>query len=92
MKTGEIIKSLRRSEGLSQKELSERVRITRTYLAQVESGKKDPGLVLLRDIAAEFDMPVALLLVEESNSASEIHDTLRSILRNLLEARDAITE
>lgn len=91
MHAGRIIQLLRRAQGWSQKDLSERIGVARTYLAQVESGKRDPGLVLLRDAARELKVPVALLLANEEGPARDINIELRKLLTHVLEAREQIS-
>ena len=92
MHTGKIIRLLRGAKGWSQKDLSDRVNVARTYLAQVESGKRTPGLVLLRDAARELDVPVALLLVDDSGPDRHVNEELRKLLTHVLEARRQIAQ
>lgn len=49
---GKIIRSMRREQGLTQKQLAARAGITQTVLSRVESGKGNPTLSLLEEIAA----------------------------------------
>ena len=90
MHAGIIINRLRRAMKWSQRELAERIGISRTYLAQVESGRRDPGLVMLRDAAKELDVPVALLLAGDSSPDDKIHAELRTLLMHVLDAREQV--
>lgn len=90
MHAGRIIRQLRISEELSQREVADRVGVARTYLAQIESGKREPGLVLLRAVARVFNVPVALLLASDDSSGDPISKDLQSILISVLQARSAI--
>ena len=64
LRTGQIIKILRVTLGLRQKDLAKRVGIQQHYLSLVEAGKRQPSLAVLRKIASQFDVPVSLLFWE----------------------------
>ena len=68
---------------MSQDELAGRLDVTRSYLSQVENGR-GPSLAFLRDVSREFEMPVALLLIEEDEKDSETLRELRRLLTQLL--------
>ena len=86
MKTGSIIKLLRMANGMSQDELAGRLDVTRSYLSQVENGR-EPSLAFLRAVSREFEMPVALLLIEEDEKDSETIRELRRLLTQLLSTK-----
>ena len=90
MHVGKTLKMLRQAEDYSQRELAERIGMARTYLAQDESGRRTPGLVLLRRAASELKVPVALLLADEDAPDADITSELRKILNHVLEARTQI--
>lgn len=92
MHAGKLIGQFRRAAGLSQRELAIRIDVARTYLAEVESCRRDPGLVLLRDVARELSLPVAILLVHEEGPGSEINAELRAIVTQLLQVRSQIKD
>ncbi len=54
MKLGQLIKSLRISKGISQKELSEKLDISSNYLCLIETTKRMPSPDLIAHIANEF--------------------------------------
>jgi transcriptional regulator with XRE-family HTH domain len=54
MKLGQLIKSLRISSGISQKELSEKLDISTNYLCLIETSKRVPSGDLIARIAKEF--------------------------------------
>ena len=80
-----IIKLLRTAEGISQVRFAEELGVSRSYVSQVENGKKEPGLVFLREAARILHVPVALLLVDESEPA--IASELREILGHVLSVK-----
>jgi|SRR6185437_7118911 len=61
MTVGECIKLLRESAGLTQTELADSAGISGSLLSLVESGKRDPSVKTLRDIARALEAPGAVL-------------------------------
>lgn len=66
------IKSLRQKRNLSQKEFSERVCISQSYLSRVETGKEQPTDMLLKLIALELTCSFDWLL--RNQGEMEIND------------------
>lgn len=58
----EQIRSCRRDAGLTQAQLASRARITQTVLSRIESGKGNPTLGLLEDVAVALDMRLEVKL------------------------------
>lgn len=87
MRPGRIIKMLRIAEGLSQKELAQKLEVSRSYLSLVENDKKMPGLPFLNKAAKIFDIPPVLLFVEPDNEDSDLFRELQKILGNILAAK-----
>ena len=89
MYTGQIIKLIRTVDGISQGELARKLHVTRTYLSQVENGKKQPSINLLKQFSEKFSVPLPLLFLGERED--EIHEDifkeLQEILARLLAAR-----
>ena len=54
MKLGQLIKSLRISHGISQKELSEKLDMSTNYLCLIETSKRMPSVDLIARIAKEL--------------------------------------
>lgn len=55
------IKELRALRGLTQEEAADRIGIFRTYMSRIESGRANPTLTLLYEIAGAFGIPVQQL-------------------------------
>lgn len=51
MSIGENVKSTRESNGLTQEELARMVDVHRTMITLIETGRKNPSVALIRDIA-----------------------------------------
>jgi transcriptional regulator with XRE-family HTH domain len=60
------LKALRRSRGWSQEQLAERVAMQRSYLADLELGKRNPSVRTLVKVANAFGITVAALFDGES--------------------------
>jgi transcriptional regulator with XRE-family HTH domain len=67
---GEALRLLRVFHDCSQTELAERLQMSKSFLSEIESGKKEPTLNLLSRYAEEFRVPLSsLLFFAESVSA-----------------------
>ena len=62
MTVGKEIAKHRNKKGLTQRELSESVGISRTYLADVEQDRYNPSLKVLARIAKELEMDINFIL------------------------------
>ena len=62
------VKKLREQLGLTQKELGERVEVSRQAINAIETGKFDPSLWLAHDLAKFFGVSMeALFLFQEED-------------------------
>ena len=57
------LKTLRSFHRLSQVELARRLNISNSYLSEIESGIKKPGLDLLEQYEVVFQIPVSSILL-----------------------------
>lgn len=78
---------LRTAEGWSQKELAEKLDVSRSYLSLVENEKKTPAIPIILEAAKLFDIPAALLFVETDREDSDTFKELQRILGDVLAAR-----
>lgn len=58
---GERLKYLRTSRGFSQAQLARESKVSQPTIAQIESGKKDPSVQTLRQIAQALDVELAAI-------------------------------
>lgn len=75
MDFGNKIQMLRKNHDLSQEKLAAILKINRNYLSRIETGKSEPSLSVLRDIAQYFKVDVTTLMdiqVNGSNSEEKI--------------------
>ena len=59
---GQRVRTLRRKRKWTQVELAEMLGIDRSYLSEIETGKKDPSLRVLKTLADGFNMSLSQLL------------------------------
>jgi len=59
---GERIRLFRKRKQLSQIALSERSGIDRTYLSDIENGKRNISLLTLNNLALALDVPIEMLI------------------------------
>jgi transcriptional regulator with XRE-family HTH domain len=59
---GKRVRDLRHEHKWTQVELAEMLGIDRSYLSEIETGKKDPSLRVLKAIADGFNLSLSQLL------------------------------
>ena len=59
---GNRVRSLRRQRGLTQVEMAEMLGVDRSYLSEIENGKKDPSLRVLKTLAEGFKLSLSQFL------------------------------
>ncbi|MDQ7781237.1 MAG: XRE family transcriptional regulator [Desulfomonilaceae bacterium] len=69
---GSRLRTLRNSQGLSLKQVAERVGCTPSYLSMVENGKLDPSASRLKKIADALGFTIIELFSEQSNGAEVV--------------------
>lgn len=73
---GQFLKALRRDHNLSLREVGAKARISSSYLAQIEQGRRrPPGPDILKRLAPVYDVPVRDLL----KAAGYLEDTETSL-------------
>jgi transcriptional regulator with XRE-family HTH domain len=61
-KLGKRIRALRIEKGWSQVEMADLLAMNRGYLSEIETGKKDPSLTMLKTLAEGLSVPLSKLL------------------------------
>ncbi|MFE9084217.1 helix-turn-helix domain-containing protein [Brevundimonas sp. NPDC003935] len=56
------LRLLRRFKGLSQTEIAQRLGVTKSWISEIESGKKEPTLNLLHGYADVLEIPLSSIL------------------------------
>ena len=62
MNLGEIIRSLRDTNGITQKELADKLSISPSTIGMYEQGRREPDTTTLTHIATYFNVPTDYLL------------------------------
>ena len=78
MPFGNLLKHLRRKEGIGIKKLAPRLNVSYTYLSKLENNKVIPSKDVIERVAHYFRYDLDELLI----SADKIPDDIRRILRN----------
>jgi transcriptional regulator with XRE-family HTH domain len=62
VRLGDRVRTLRRERRWTQVEMAEMLGVDRSYLSEIENGKKDPSLRVLKTIADGFGTSLSKLL------------------------------
>lgn len=62
---------------LSQIEAAERIGISRSYLNEIEKGKKEPSLDILKKYSEAFDIPLSHIMLFAENEDGDNFDKVR---------------
>jgi transcriptional regulator with XRE-family HTH domain len=77
----EALRLMRVFHDLSQKELAQKLGISKSYLSEVESGKKNLTLELLNRYSETFDIPASsIMFFSESLNKNEKTEELRTFV------------
>lgn len=95
----EALRLMRVYHDLTQTELSERLQLSKSYLSELESGKKQPTLEVLKKYSDLFDVPVSSLLFfseninsDENNMTAKFRKGAAKKIISLLQWMDAKNE
>ena len=97
MEYGRAIRVVRSAHGLSQRQLADRIGVSPSHLSLIESGKRDPSLKLLEEIAGGLAVPMHLLTllasdvgdIDDPKHAEQIDGVAKALLRVLVAVRSA---
>lgn len=87
---GARIKQLRIGKGLTQEQLAERVRVTRTYIAKIENGLQVGPLELAIELADLFEVSLNYLLLGVEWEARDRKQRLQSVIAFLSELEEEL--
>ena len=77
-----VLKHIRKFNRLTQRELSSQLNICRSYISEIESGKKIPSFEVLTKYSIAFDLPLSVVLLFAENW--EQKNTLKGNLKHKL--------
>lgn len=90
---GWMLKNIRIFNHLTQLELSDKIKLSRSYLSEIESGKKTPTIEILKKYSNYFDIPLSaiLLFAENYDNKKDLKNKAKKILtKNTLKFLDWI--
>lgn len=61
MNIGQALIKARKDKGLRQNEVAKRIKISQTYLSQIENGSKVPAIEMISKLAKCYDIPFAVM-------------------------------
>lgn len=75
------LRLIRTFHDVNQSEMSCRLGISKSYLSEIESGKKQPTLDILEKYSAEFEIPLSsILFFSESIDSNKLGEKFRLVL------------
>lgn len=83
---GRTVRTLRVQRGMTQAQLAERVGISPAYMSLIERGKRNAELDILERIAAQFNLPLAILIF-----LSQDYSELEAVDKELAERLATLT-
>jgi XRE family aerobic/anaerobic benzoate catabolism transcriptional regulator len=78
---GERVRQARATRGMTRKILARDSGVSERYLAQLESGQGNGSILLLRQVAAALDLPLAELVGEPGGQSAELALTIQFLKR-----------
>lgn len=81
IRTGKIIKELRKQDSYTQEELSEILSISVNHLSAIERGASGASMDILQKLMDLFGVSAEYLLFGESENSSELNQIIRKIKR-----------
>jgi transcriptional regulator with XRE-family HTH domain len=94
MKTGEVIKSLRKKCGWNQTELGEKIGMTYGGIAAIEQGRNDPSIETVRRLSELFNVSTDYIIkgTESENTITDNEQEIISVLRTDPEITQSLIE
>jgi transcriptional regulator with XRE-family HTH domain len=86
----QALKLIRTYHDLSQTELCSVLGLSNSYLSEIESGKKQPSLEVLKKYSEQFDIPMSSILffsenIEESKPSDKLKKNIAEKIISILE-------
>jgi transcriptional regulator with XRE-family HTH domain len=93
----EALRLIRVYHDLKQQELAEKLEISKSYLSEIESGKKTPTIELIEKYASQFSIPASSILffsenLEDPRKASKVKGAIAGKVLQFLQFVEARTQ
>lgn len=82
MDFGDKVQILRKKHGISQESLANILNVNRNYLSRIETGKSEPSLSTIKDIALFFNVDINSLIGIDQTNSINIKDKKKIIMDN----------
>ena len=66
---GDVLRHVRRSQGLTLREIAAKASVSLGYLSEVERGEKEASSELISSICSALDLPLSVVLTEIAHRA-----------------------
>lgn len=83
MSLGSNIQMHRKLNGYTQKQLAEKINLSRTYLADIEKDRYNPSLETLKSIAEALNVSLSELVPEANKSITEIEADVKEMINKI---------
>ncbi|KQO83566.1 MULTISPECIES: helix-turn-helix transcriptional regulator [Rhizobium/Agrobacterium group] len=92
----EALRLIRVYHDLKQQDLAEKLEISKSYLSEIESGKKTPTIELIEKYASQFGIPASSILffsenLEDPSKASKVKGAIAGKVLQFLQFVEART-
>ncbi len=64
---GEVLRTRRRAQGMTLRDLSSKARVSLSYISEIERGQKEPSSELLAALADALEIPLSNVLSQVSS-------------------------
>jgi transcriptional regulator with XRE-family HTH domain len=84
MDSGKKLKDLRKSKGLTLKELANKTNLSISFISDIEHNRSNPSISTLKIICNILDIPTTYLLEDDEISSNLVHTNLDELLLLLI--------
>jgi transcriptional regulator with XRE-family HTH domain len=94
MTLGNAIKLIRTARGMTQKDVARKLKVSANYISLVEGGRREPSLPFLRNLAALYNVPIAMFFMwqgkpvpgADAKSVNRLREVLMELDRIIVQA------
>jgi transcriptional regulator with XRE-family HTH domain len=91
MDLGTILRTLREKRNLTQMDVMRKLKVSQTYISQLENGKREPSLPMLRRFGKLYKLPpqiIQVMAMEESDVPKQnkaLYVQLKPVIDDMIE-------
>ena len=91
MKTGEVLREFRQEKRLTQVQVSERAKVSQTFLSQLEAGIKNPSPKMLKKLCDLYGIPTVFVFWK-ATTESDVQKNKITAFRKIKPAMDELID